>query len=319
VDFAYRVHTEVGHRCVGAVVNGRIVPLDYQLANGDIVRIMTSKQSSGPSRDWLNFVKTSQAKSRIRGWFKKEKREENIIRGRDLLEAELKKNNLDAREFLKEERLLEVGRKFSLTRVEDLFAALGEGALSPNQVIGNMKEDFFRQKRLDDLLARSVAKKPAPSRPKAGIGVTVKGVQDLEARFSHCCNPLPGDEIVGYITRGRGVSVHRVDCPNIQAYRRNAKEHDRLVEVEWEAAGGGTFTVEIEVTAMDRARLTMDVMAVVAEARIPISSVFSRASRKTDVATITMKLEIKDMDQLHAIMQRITKVKDVTDVRRVVH
>lgn len=319
IDFAYRVHTEVGHRCVGAWVNGRIVPLDYQLVNGDIVQIMTSKQSTGPSRDWLNFVKTSQAKSRIKQWFKKEKREENIIRGRDILENELKKNNLDAKEFLQEENLVQIAQKFSLGKVEDLFAALGDGALSTNQVIGKIKEDFFRQKRLDDLLARSVQKKPRIARPKHGIGVSIKGISDVEARISHCCNPLPGDDIIGYITRGRGVSVHRVDCPNIHAHLRNDSEVERLVEVEWNYSNQVSYTAEVEVTAFDRHRLTMDVMAVIAEAKIPIISVFSRAIRKSNVATITLKLEIKDPHHLQAIMQRIAKVKDVMEVRRVVH
>jgi guanosine-3',5'-bis(diphosphate) 3'-pyrophosphohydrolase len=152
VDFAYRVHTEVGHRCIGAKVNGRIVPLEYKLNNGDIVEILTSKQSNGPSRDWLNFVKTSQAKSRIKAWFRREQRQENIIKGRDSLELELKRNNLDFREFLKEERLLEIGRKFSLNRVEDLYAAIGDGAITTNQVIGKLTETYFRQKKLDDLL-----------------------------------------------------------------------------------------------------------------------------------------------------------------------
>lgn len=318
VDFAYRVHTEVGHRCVGATVNGRIVPLDHQLVNGDIVRIITSKQSAGPSRDWLNFVKTSQAKSRIKQWFKKEKREENIIRGREILEAELKKNHLDVKEFLKDDCILKIGQKFSLSKVEDVFAALGDGALTTNQVIGKMKEDFFRQKRLDDLLARSVQQKP-PTRKQTGYGVNVKGVQDVETRLAHCCNPLPGDEIIGYITRGKGVSVHRLDCPNIQAHFRHKTEIDRLVEVEWNYSNQGVYTVEIEVTAVDRPRLTMDVMGVIAEAHIPINSIFSRALRNSKLASMKLKLEIKDPQHLQAIMQRIAKVRDVMEVRRITH
>lgn len=319
VDFAYRVHTEVGHRCVGAKVNGRIVPLDHQLNNGDIVQIITSKQSTGPSRDWLNFVKTSQAKSRIKQWFKKEKREENIIRGRDLLESELQKNNLDPKEFLKEERLQKIGQKFSLNKIEDLFAALGDGALTANQIIGKMKEEFFKQKQLDDLLARSLKKPKTVGKVETGVGVSIKGIRNVEARLAHCCNPLPGDEIIGYITRGKGVSVHRVDCPNIHAHLRDHKEAERLVEVEWDSSNQAIYTVEIEITAFDRSRLTMDVMAVVAEAKIPINSVFSRADRKSKMATINLKLEIKDPSHLYAIMQRIAKVKDVMEVKRVVH
>lgn len=316
VDFAYRVHTEVGHRCVGAKVNGRIVPLDEKLKNGDIIEVMTSKQSQGPSRDWLNFVRTSQAKSRIKAWFKKEHRQEHIIRGRDNLEYELKKNNLDHKEFLTEEKLLEIGKKMSFVKVEDLYAAVGDGTVTANQVIGRIKEEYFKQKKMDDLLAARPPEKAANLMKRhEATAVRVKGVTDIVARLSHCCNPLPGDAILGYITRGKGVSVHRLDCPNIRAHLRD--EIDRIVEVEWASENRGTFSVEIEVTAIDRARLTADVMIAMAESHIPVSSVFSRATRNS-MANMNLKLEIKDLDQLQAIMQRIAKVKDILEVRRVV-
>jgi len=316
VDFAYRVHTEVGHRCIGAKVNGRIVPLEYKLKNGDIVEILTSKQSSGPSRDWLNFVKTSQAKSRIKSWFKKEQRQENIIKGRDSLEMELKRNHLDVKEFLKEERLADISTKFSFNRTEDLYAAIGDGAITANQVIGKLKEEYFPEKKIDELLIAPAAKSGSQlHRDKPSTAVRVKGVEDVVARLSHCCNPLPGDEIVGYITRGKGVSVHRVDCPNIKAHART--EADRIVEVDWISANPTVYMVEIEVTAIDRARLTADVVTVIADAHITLHSVFSRATRNS-MATINLKLQIKDLDHLHAIMQRISKVKDVVEVRRVV-
>ena len=201
------------HRCK---VNGRIVPLEYKLKNGDIVEILTSKQSNGPSRDWLNFVKTSQAKSRIKAWFKKEKRQENIIKGRDSLELELKRNHLDAKEFLKEERLDEIASKFSFNRAEDLYAAIGDGVITANQVIGKLKEEYFPEKKIDELLVSPAPKSSGQlHRDKPSTAVRVKGVEDVVARLSHCCNPLPGDEIVGYITRGKGV-----DCPNIKAHAR---------------------------------------------------------------------------------------------------
>ncbi|NLB17811.1 MAG: bifunctional (p)ppGpp synthetase/guanosine-3',5'-bis(diphosphate) 3'-pyrophosphohydrolase [Syntrophomonadaceae bacterium] len=315
VDFAYRVHTEVGHRCVGAKVNGRIAPLDFKLSNGDIVEILTSKQSPGPSRDWLNFVKTSQARSRIKAWFKREQRQENIIKGRDNLEVELKKHNLEIKEFLKEDRLLEIGRKFSFTRVDDLYAAIGDGAITANQVIGKLTEEYFRQKKLDDLLVIQTPKPGHQAKERASNTVRVKGVEDVMARLSHCCNPLPGDEVVGYITRGKGVSVHHVDCPNLKAHIR--MEPDRIVEVEWVSQKPNNFTVEIEVLAVDRHRLTTDIMNVIADAHSGIHSVFSRANRNS-IATINLKLEIKDLDHLQAIMQRISKVKDVLEVKRVV-
>lgn len=315
VDFAYRVHTEVGHRCVGAKVNGRIVPLDYKLKNGDIVTILTSKQAAGPSRDWLNFVKTSQAKSRIKAWFKKEQRQYNIIKGREALESELKKHNLDAKEFLKEDKILEIGRKFNLQKVDDLYAAVGDGVISPNQIIGKIKEEYFKQKKLDDLLSVTQQRAKSQMKEKASTAVRVRGVTDVMARLSRCCNPLPGDEVIGYITRGKGVSVHRVDCPNVKAHLRS--EANRMVEVEWVNAPSVVYNVELEVTAIDRPRLTTDVMTVIADAHIIINSVFARAT-KNSYATINLKLQIKDLEHLQAVIQRIGKVKDVLEVKRVI-
>lgn len=309
VDFAYRVHTEVGHRCIGSKVNGRIVSLDFQLANGDIVEIMTSKQSNGPTPDWLNFVRTSSAKSRIKQWFKREKRQDNIIKGHDYLESELKKKHFDPRELMKEPKLLEVAGRFSLNKVDDLYAALGDGSLTINQVINKIKELYFQDTHLEDII----------NIPTTGIkeretsSLKIKGVDDVVIRLAHCCNPLPGDDVLGYITRGRGVSVHRQDCPNLQNYLRIEK--DRIMEVEW-ANDKGIYVVELEVKAYDRTRLTTDVMNVIAEARITINSVFSRAT-KNDLALINLKLEVSDMGKLNAVKQRIQKVKDVLEVRRV--
>ncbi len=312
VDFAYRVHTEVGHRCTGARVNGRIVPLDLPLENGDIVEILTSKSAIGPSRDWLNFVKTSSAKSRIRQWFNREKRQENIIRGHDLLEKELKKQHLNPKELLKEDKLVEVVKKMGFNAVEDLLAAIGDSALSPLQVVNKQKELYF-----PDLLLEDVAAIPEESKAAVKDRVTnalrIKGVDDVAIRLARCCNPLPGDQVLGYITRGRGVSVHRKDCPNMQNYLQNEK--DRILEVEW-ADTSGIYYVELEVKAFDRARLTTDVMNEIAEARIQINSVFSRAT-KNNQAVINLKLEIKDMSRLQAVIQRILNVRDVLEVRRV--
>ena len=311
VDFAYRVHTEVGHKCIGAKVNGRIVPLDFQLANGDIVEILTSKQSNGPTADWLNFVKTSSARGRIKHWFKREKREENILKGHDTLELELKKKHLDPRELMKECKMLEVGARFSLNKADDLYAALGDGSITVNQVINKMKEMFFENIQLDDVL--NVPQTTGVHRDRETSSLKIKGVDDVVIRLAHCCNPLPGDEVLGYITRGRGVSVHRRDCPNLINYLRNEK--DRVMEVEW-ASEIGVYVVELEVKAMDRPRLTTDVMNVIADTRIQINSVFSRVT-KNGLALLNLKLEVMDMGHLTAVKQRIQKVKDVIEVRRV--
>ncbi len=313
VDFAYRVHTEVGHKCTGAKVNGRIVPLEYQLNNGDIVEIITSKNSLGPTRGWLDFVKTSSARSRIKAWFKKGQRQENIVKGHEILESELKKRHFDAKDLLKESKLGDIVARFSLASIEDLYAAVGDGSLTANQVVNRIQEAHF-----PDLGADELVRLPQPvSERKKRAGDTkalrIRGVDDVVIRLAHCCNPLPGDEVLGYITRGRGVSVHRQDCPNLQNYLRNEK--NRILEVEW-AAEQGHYIVEMEIDALDRARLTSDVMTVIADMKIPVNSVFSRATRNGQ-ALMNLKLEITDMSQLNSVKQKILKVKGITDVRRV--
>lgn len=312
VDFAYRVHTEVGHQCTGARVNGRIVPLDYNLNNGDIVEVITSKSSPGPSHDWLNFIKTSSAKSRIKAWFKREKRQVNIMRGHELLEKELKKKHLDPKEMLKEDKLTDIAKRFGYSGADDLLAALGDGAVTVNQVINKQKELFFQDTSMEDIFKTSQTR-PATHLDKEARGLRIKGIDAVAIRLARCCNPLPGDQVLGYITRGRGVSVHRRDCPNMQVYMQN--EPDRIIEVEW-ADDRGLYGVELEVRAMDRPRLTTDVMIVIADTKIHINSVYSRITKNNRVV-MNFKLEIKDMSHLQAVIQRIQKVKDVVDVKRV--
>ncbi len=314
VDFAYRVHTEVGHKCVGAKVNGRIVPLDYELGNSDIVEIITAKNSPGPTRDWLNFVTTSSAKSRIKQWFRREKRESNIIKGRDMLERELKKLHFDPRDLLKEDKLMEIVKKFSLKSTDDLYAAIGDGVLGINQVINKQKEIYFQDTNVEDISDIPINQNVIYSdKDASSAAIKIRGVDDVATRLAKCCNPLPGDAVMGYITRGRGISVHRQDCPNLLNYLKN--ERERLIEVEW-SDDKGIYNVEIEVKAIDRPRLTTDVMNVIADTRIQINSVYSRATRG-QIAIMNFKLEIKDMDKLYAVMQRIKTVRDVLDVKRV--
>lgn len=312
VDFAYRVHTEVGHKCTGAKVNGRIVPLDFQLSNGDIVEIITSKNSAGPTRGWLDFVKTSSARSRIKAWFKRSQRQEHILKGHDSLDQELKKRHLDAKELLKDARLNEVLERFSLTTLDDLFSAVGDGSLTATQVVNRIKEVCFPNALVDDIISKPVVSAKT-GKERVTRSLRVKGVDDIVIRLAHCCNPLPGDEVLGYITRGRGVSVHRLDCPNMQHYLRS--EANRILEVEW-ASDKGNYMVELEIDAIDRDRLTSDVMTVIADMRIPVNSVFSRAT-KNGMAVMNLKLEILDMAQYNTVKQRVQKVKGIKDIRRV--
>jgi GTP pyrophosphokinase len=316
LDFAYRIHTDIGHRCVGVKVNGRIVPLEYKLKNGDIVEILTAKQGS-PSRDWLNLVKTSQAKSKIRQWFKKEFREENVLKGRESLEREAKKQGIGL-EVLKGEKLLEIGRRLNLLSLDDLYAAIGDGAVTASAVLGRIKVEESRLEKRDTVAeaAKSLKTEPRPETVwgKPTQGIRVKGIDNLLIRLARCCNPVPGDLIAGYITRGRGVSIHRLDCRNVTSCR--PEEQRRLVEVTWDKEFHEPFLVKLEVNALDRAGLLSDVMAVFLEMKISANWVTARG-KKDGGAVIEIVLEIKGLDQLEYIMSKIKRVKDVYDVCRV--
>lgn len=320
IDFAYRVHTDVGHRCVGAKVNGKLVPLDHVLQNGDIVEIITSKQIGGPHWDWLTIAKTTTAKQKIRQWFKRERREEHISRGRELVEKEIRRRGLEKEEVLREDWLQAVAQRFSLASVDELYAAIGYGGISVQYVVQKLEEELGRERRRATLVEVDLEKlrtelRPPPSRAgdkTGGEGVRVRGVDNVLIRFSHCCNPLPGDPIIGYITRGRGVSVHRVDCPNI---RHLAGESERLVEVAWEQQGPKTFSTSLVINAFDRPGLLSDVVNIVAETRTNMSYVNARASNgKT--ATIDLGLEVSSLEQLRHLQDRISRIRDVYSVTR---
>lgn len=313
LDFAYRVHTDVGHRCVGAKINGRIVQLDTKLGNGDIVEVLTRKEGN-PSRDWLSFVKTSQAKNRIRQWFKKEKRDENIVRGKEILEKEIRKLGLEPTDILKADKLLEIVKSFNFFTLDDAYAAIGDGALTVNKVMNKLKDDIARELKRAGLSAEEIQPeiKPYSQFGKPSQGVRVKGVDNILIRFSRCCNPLPGDPITGYITKGRGVSVHRADCLNL-----HHEDPNRLIDVMWDEQAQATFQVELEIHSLDRPRLTLDVMNAVADTKTVINAVNARAT-KNKMALITMKVEIRNLEHLDFIIQKIRRVKDIMEVRRVI-
>ncbi|RJX26044.1 MAG: bifunctional (p)ppGpp synthetase/guanosine-3',5'-bis(diphosphate) 3'-pyrophosphohydrolase [Dethiobacter sp.] len=311
LDFAYKIHTDIGNRCVGARVNGRIVPLEYKLKTGDIVEIITSKQGN-PSRDWLKFVKSSQAKSKIRAWFKKERREENISKGRESLEREIRRLHLEPHLLLKEQLLEEVGTKFNLLSVDDVYAAVGYGGVSSQQVITKLQDEYRKKFGEEKKQPPPVELKPWKGAAKAAKGIKVQGIDNLLIRFSKCCNPLPGDEIIGFTTRGRGISIHRVDCPNVM---RVAGEKERYLQVFWEADNDLSYPVEIEVTGMDRPNFLTEVMYAVSESKVNILAVNGRMT-KDKIAIIHLTFVVKDLEHLEHIMSRIKRVKDVFSVRR---
>ncbi|HHY46539.1 MAG TPA: bifunctional (p)ppGpp synthetase/guanosine-3',5'-bis(diphosphate) 3'-pyrophosphohydrolase [Firmicutes bacterium] len=307
VDFAYDIHTDIGNRCVGARVNGKIVPLDYQLRNGDIVEILTSKAANGPSQDWLAFVKTSKARNKIRQWIKEEHRQEIVPKGRDLLEKEIKKQGLEPRDLLKDDRLLDCAKKFGFLGVEDLLAAVGYSKLSPQQVITRLIPETREQDQV------KVLPQVARRRAATSQGVRVSGVDNVLVRFSKCCNPVPGDPIVGYITRGRGVSIHRADCPNA---RLLVSSPERNITVEWDLSAGNSYPVEIEVDAMDQVGLLSNIMSAVAEARTNVSSMSARTT-PDGMAYVNMVLDITDVNHMNAVINGIKRVHGVLDVQRV--
>jgi len=316
IDFAYRVHTDVGHRCIGAKINGRIVPLETKLTNGDILEILTSRQGGAPSRDWLTFVKTSQAKNRIRQWFKKEQREDNIVRGREILDREVRKLGLEPGNILKLDSLLAIGRSQNLMGLDDVYAAIGDGVLTANKILMRLREELSKEEREKmhlDAIQQGEEKKTSPY-GKASHGVRVKGVDNVLVRFSRCCNPLPGDTIIGYITRGRGVSIHRADCSNMLSHSH--EEHERVVEVMWDEQIDSTYPVDIQIYGKDKPRLVTEIMNTVLDTRTHILGITARVEKDT-IAHIQLRVEIRNVEQLKMVMHKIRKIKDITDVDRV--
>lgn len=319
LDFAYQVHTEIGHRCVGAKVNGRIVPLESTLKSGDIIEILTSKSSPGPSPDWLNIVKTSSAKNKIRAFFKKERREENLARGRDLVERECRRQGYEPHDLFKDEHVDEVRKRFNLASIDDLLVAIGYGGLTAAQVVGRLKELVERdQKKGEDKDEIPEKLKAEPKEwqgyTKPSQGIRVKGEAGMLVRYSRCCSPVPGDPIIGYVSRGRGVAVHRMDCPNVPAL---ARDPDRVVEVSWEVGYRAPHPVDLQITALDRAGLLADVANIIAESRMFIHSSHSRAN-KNGTAVIDLVVEVRDLGQLQFVLQKLRRVRDVMSVQRVV-
>lgn len=323
IDFAYRVHTQVGHQCVGAKVDGRIVQLDTTLKNGNIVEILTTR-GTGPSRDWLKIAKTNQAKNKIRQWFRKEGRDEfSVQKGKAILEKEAVKNNIDVGAMFKNERLNELIKRTNFVSAEDMYVALAEGAITAIAIINKIKEDSNLRKALipeqeaeKALPAGLSSRKPRPFSETDAThdkGVWVKGEADLMVRIANCCQPLPGDPIQGYITRGRGVSIHKEDCPNLRYYREH--EPERLVDVQWDNENTGVFQAEIEVLAMDRDSLGVNVMSAIAETKTRINSI----SFDVDADKVChgwVRMEINNLNQLEYIINKLRKIRGVTDVRR---
>jgi guanosine-3',5'-bis(diphosphate) 3'-pyrophosphohydrolase len=312
IDFAYRIHTDIGNRCIGAKINGKIVPLDYRLRTGDIVEVLTSKLGYGPSRDWLKIVQSSQTKSKIRQWFKREKREENVARGRELIEKEILKQRLDVHTLMATPYMTDVLQKFNFTKDEDMYAAVGYGGLSQVQVVTRLL-DRYKRDHPDQPLDKISLELKERAKPSQN-GVRVKGIENLLLRFARCCNPVPGDEIVGFVTRGRGVAVHRSDCPNATSL---LNDQERVIAVEWAGSPDLSYQVELEIVSLDRHGLINEVMNAVGETKTDVTAVSGRVDAKR-VAHVNLTVRIRNLDHLRTVIERLKRIKDVHSVRRLV-
>ena len=326
IDFAYSVHSAVGNKMIGARVNGKLVTIDYKIQNGDRIEIITSQNSRGPSRDWLNLVKSTQAKTKINQWFRNQFKEENIVKGKDLLQQSAKAKGIDYTAINKPEYQEKVMRKYGFHSWDDCLAAVGHGGLKEGQIIGRMYDAYRKDHPIlvtdEEVLAEkqqeaAIKEKLPPARSRSGI--KVKGLYDVAVRFSKCCSPVPGDEIVGFITRGRGVSIHRTDCINI--INLPESEKGRLIEAEWEADArdlpkDSLYRTEIHIYGNNRTGLLVDITKIFTERDIDINSINSKTS-KQGIATITIIFGIRSKDELEGLVEKIRQVESVLDVERI--
>ncbi|MDO4867834.1 MAG: bifunctional (p)ppGpp synthetase/guanosine-3',5'-bis(diphosphate) 3'-pyrophosphohydrolase [Clostridia bacterium] len=316
LDFAYRIHSAVGNRCIGAKVNGRIVPLAHQLETGDFVEVMTSSSSHGPSRDWLNIVKTSEAKAKIRAWLKKEQREENIVHGRDMLEKEAKRLGYSMSQLSKPELVETLYKRYSVQSYDDVCAMVGFGGLSTIQVLNRLIDEYKKTQKPEDVIPPPPDPPEVPPRKPSSSsnGVIVKGESGMLVRFAKCCSPLPGDKIIGYVTRGRGVSVHRADCISL---KDPGVEKDRLIEVEWEDKdSSGTYEAEIRIVCYNRTGLLAELSVLFASMEVPVSAISAHTLRD-NTFLFNISLIIKSTQQLAKIIKELNKWPDIIEVSRV--
>lgn len=325
IDFAYSVHSAVGNKMVGAKVNGKLVPIDYEIHNGDRVEILTSQNSRGPSRDWLNIVKSTQAKNKINQWFRNEFKEENILRGKDMLNNYCKTKGINPAEVYNSEYQLKIQRKYGFKDWDSVLAAVGHGGLTEAQIINRLLEEYKKEHQqavTDEEVVGNVSeskdRQQAENR-KRKSGIIVKGLTDIAVHFSKCCSPVPGDEIIGFVTRGRGVSIHRTDCINI--IQLPEWDRERLIEAEWqhdfadESEGNGRYLAELKIYGNNRTGLLVDISKIFTERNIDITSINSRVSKK-GVATITISFHTRGKDELTSLVDKIRQVESVFEIKR---
>ena len=323
IDFAYNIHSAVGNHMVSAKVNGRIVPLNHRLQNGDVVEVTTSQSAHGPSRDWIKIARSSNARSKIRQWFKREKRDENIVNGRQSFESELKRTGISLKELLADENVPNVLKKLSFNSVDDMYAAIGYGGVTALKVIGRLREDIQRilhQHQAERQAEVPVQGQPEVMRPavpqrKGEHGIIVEGLSNCLVKFSKCCSPVPGDDIVGFITRGYGVSVHRADCPNVLRSRDNPAEAGRWIRVSWADKTSESYHTMLQIVAKDRISLIVDVSTVLSATKTRVLSLNAR-STPDGFALLDLGIEVNGRDQLKTVMNRLEQIQGVMKVTR---
>ena len=321
IDFAYSIHSAVGNKMVGARVNGKMVNIDYKLQNGDRVEIITSNNSTGPSRDWLKVVQSTQAKNKINVWFKQQNKEENIVKGKELIEKYCKAKNINLSEILKPAYMEKVRLKYSYKEWDSLIASIGHGGLKEGQIVNKLLDEYEKEHKVeitdDDVLKDTNNNKAnVPRKSNSKSGIIVEGMDDVAVRFSKCCSPVPGDEIVGFVTRGRGVSIHRTDCINIM--NLPDFERGRLIEASWAADEGkqdGKYMTEIVIYANNRVGILTDLSRIFTERNIDVNSINSRTS-KSDIATITMTFAIQGTEELNSLIAKIRTIDSIIDIER---
>ncbi len=316
IDLAYMIHEAVGNRMIGAKINSKMVPITTPLQNGDIVEIVTSDNSKGPSRDWLKIVKTTQARSKIQNWFKKAQREENIGKGKELVEKELKRIGMNFSDLFKTEWLNKALQRYKYNTLDDCYAAIGFGAISPAKIITRLLEEYKKEHKEEEIENKIDELRQAKKieRPKASkSGIIVKGIDNCLVKLSRCCNPLPGDDIIGYITKGRGVSVHRADCLNCKEL---IGEEQRLIDVSWVKETNASYVAELEVYSNDREGLLIDITTAISNLKAKIVSINAKTVQNNRVAILTIGLEVVDIDMLNKVIKVIRKVDSVYDVHR---
>lgn len=310
VDFAYAIHSAVGNKCIGAKVNGKIVPLNTVLNTGDIVEILTTNSGKGPSRDWIKFVKTASARTKIRQYFKKEMKEENIKRGKDMLEREAKRRGYNLSELLGTAGLNYIMNRYTLSSIDDLYASVGFGGLTTNQIIVKLI-DYFKRDLLSKNPVAEIKTTSTTGKSSSGNGVLIRGYDDFLVRLSHCCNPVPGDKIVGYVSRGRGVSVHCVDCPNVKNM-----EPERLIEAKWDDVISQNFLASLKIYCENKSGILAAVTTIISNMKISITGAFARSDNDNGTAEITVMLEVKSTDQVEDVIKKLKTLPEVIDVHR---